>query len=769
VAPIVKRKQMQLGLVGVIGLVVSFGPGLLGCRVVRGPKAPVRPPGPVLPQRPDWPTVSPSSVERYKDGLEVVHALKDSPQRSKLRRSLQRTITARLQDALREGQGVRGFALFLDLARLYADIAAEGPGRLGAKERGDLAWAARRVLRTFAQRGGAEESMTALAVLATVGRDGRAAEGRFAAIVHWLGELEDPLFGRVKRYVDPIAAVDKVFGRWPSPMVLHTLRVLLARQYTTLRPLTRLPRSPNVRAVKQGLAAVREYGWQRVRLLTLARREGALKGTLIKIRSKAYGDDHLARLLAPALAAQQSPAALITLADALAAKWPDAARALCRRAAQRYPHDANGLYCLGRLALSAKHTLRALIYFEGAIRVNPGYRKAWEDYAATYLDRLVSLLAQERLDQVRREVRFLESVHRVAAAWWVNRPLKTSLADVYFMLGRGLYNEGRIGEAVSTLRKALKIKPTPQVQSQLAEIAFWRGRYEISIGRLDAVLKQLKGSFAWRAYWDFRTAPLKARARRRLAMQLRERAKTIAHRRTADRLLRQAKTEEARAVLLHSRALRSGQLLLRGLRSPRLQAEVLVIIGQMLHAAGRRQLALRSFDAALDRAPERSGTYVDVISFLVMRGYFDEALDAYHRALARTEISVYLKAYCTFWILDLGRRAKVDPERLGLAEVFLKHLQGKEWFHQLARFHLGKASYAHLAARAKTKGQRAELDFYQSMRLVKKGKVAQARRLWQKIVDSEMMAFFEYKMVRRYLSKGAPTRPPKKQRKVKKP
>jgi tetratricopeptide (TPR) repeat protein len=754
---------------GVMGLVLCVGSGLFGCRGVRGPKVPTLPPGPVLPKRPHWPTVSPTSEERYKDALEVVHALADSPRRRKLRRSLQRYIGGRLAGALRKGQGVRGFALFLDLTGLYADVAADGGRRLGGTERGELAAAADRVLRTFARRGGAQESMTALAVLATVGGNGRSAMGRFDVIVHWLGELEDPLFGRVKRYVDPIAAVDKVYRRWPSPQVRHTLRVLLAQQYTSLQPLTRLPRAPKLRAVKQGIAAVREYGWQRVRLLTLARKDGQLAGTLIKVRRKAYGDEHLAQLLAPALAAKRTPAALITLAEAMAAKWPDAAQALCQRAVDRYPHDANAHYCLGRLALSDKHTLRALIHLEAAIRVNPGYRKAWDLYAATYLDRLLSLLGQERLEQVRREVRFLESVHRVAAAWWVNRPLKTSLADVYFMLGRGLYNEGRIGEAVTTLRKALKIKPTPQVQFQLAEIAFWRGRYEVSTGRLDAVLRHLKGNVGWRAYWEFRTAPLKTRARRRLAEQLRAKAKATVDRRTADRIRRQAKTEEARAVLLQSRALRSGQFLLRALRSPRLQAEVLVVVGQLLHATGRRQLALRSFDAALDRAPERSGTYVDVISFLVMRGYFDEALDAYHRALARSEISVYLKAYCTFWILDLGRRAKVDPERLGLAEVFLKHLKGKQWFHHLARFHLGKASYAHLARRAKTKGQRAELDFYQSMRLVQQGKVAQAQRLWQKIVDSEMMGFFEYKMVRRYLSQGVPTRPPQKQHKGKQP
>jgi lipoprotein NlpI len=183
-----------------------------------------------------------------------------------------------------------------------------------------------------------------------------------------------------------------------------------------------------------------------------------------------------------------------------------------------------------------------------------------------------------------------------------------------------------------------------------------------------------------------------------------------------------------------------------------------VEVGKLFWLAGRRRIAVESFDAALDQAPELASTYVEVISFLGMRGYFDEALDAYHRALARDPVSEYLKAYATFWILDLGRRLRVDPEKLRLAEVYLKHLRGKRWYHQLARYYRGALSYAALRRRARTTGQRVEADFYHAMHLLRTGKTVAAERLLRGVAASNMMAFFEYKMARYYLEHGAPTR-----------
>jgi hypothetical protein len=148
---------------------------------------------------------------------------------------------------------------------------------------------------------------------------------------------------------------------------------------------------------------------------------------------------------------------------------------------------------------------------------------------------------------------------------------------------------------------------------------------------------------------------------------------------------------------------------------------------------------------------------------LVPRGEFDEALDAYHRALGRSEVTDYLKVYCSLWILDLARRAgqPEDP----LAAAYLQSTDGGKWFNDLARWATGREPEATLLAHADTPGRKAECAFYRAMRALADGKRDLARSLWKTVVATDMMAFFEYDMASYYLKLGtAPSAPVLKSR-----
>ena len=118
------------------------------------------------------------------------------------------------------------------------------------------------------------------------------------------------------------------------------------------------------------------------------------------------------------------------------------------------------------------------------------------------------------------------------------------------------------------------------------------------------------------------------------------------------------------------------------------KAEAGIERAKLLYQLGDRDQSLANFEAAIDAAPDRGGTYADVIAFLVPRGELDEALDAYHRALGRNEVTDYLKVYCSLWIVDLARRAKqpVDP----LASSYLQSTDGGKWYDDLARWATGR-------------------------------------------------------------------------------
>src|SRR5205807_10476919 len=140
---------------------------------------------------------------------------------------------------------------------------------------------------------------------------------------------------------------------------------------------------------------------------------------------------------------------------------------------------------------------------------------------------------------------------------------------------------------------------------------------------------------------------------------------------------------------------------------------------KLWYQLGDRDESLASFESAIDAAPDRGGTYADVIAFLVPRGELDEALDAYHRALGRNEATEYLKVYCSQWIVDLARRAKqpIDP----LASSFLQSTDGGKWYDDLARWATGRENVDTMMARADTPAKKAESSYYRAMTAVEAG------------------------------------------------
>ncbi|MCK5799470.1 MAG: hypothetical protein KAI47_19900, partial [Deltaproteobacteria bacterium] len=108
--------------------------------------------------------------------------------------------------------------------------------------------------------------------------------------------------------------------------------------------------------------------------------------------------------------------------------------------------------------------------------------------------------------------------------------------------------------------------------------------------------------------------------------------------------------------------------------------------------------------------------------------------------------------YCSFWVIGLARRAGKAPDPLALN--YLKTLDGDRWYDFLARFALGKLTSANLEKQAKTLSQRTEAAYYQADRLLAGGKIAEAKTLWKRVVDSQLMAFFEYDMAMSQLHHG---------------
>jgi len=141
----------------------------------------------------------------------------------------------------------------------------------------------------------------------------------------------------------------------------------------------------------------------------------------------------------------------------------------------------------------------------------------------------------------------------------------------------------------------------------------------------------------------------------------------------------------------------------------------------------------------------------------VPRGELSEALDAYHRALGRSEVTDYLKVYCSLWIIDLAQRAGQPEDPLALA--YLRAADGGKWFDDLARWSTGRQTEAELIKHADTPGKRAEASFYRGLKAQLAGHPDEAKALWKEVLATDMMGFFEFDMAGQYIKEGPPTRP----------
>jgi tetratricopeptide (TPR) repeat protein len=189
-------------------------------------------------------------------------------------------------------------------------------------------------------------------------------------------------------------------------------------------------------------------------------------------------------------------------------------------------------------------------------------------------------------------------------------------------------------------------------------------------------------------------------------------------------------------------------------------AEAEVERGKLLYQSGDREPALEALRRAADLAAgttEEQGrvqaqVYVDILAFLVPRGELDESVSMYHRALGRVRLPESMKVYCSLWINDLLVRAGqlTDP----LADGLLKSMQGGKWPAELARWASGRLSEAELLGRADSQGKQAEANFYLGLARLRAGDRVQAEQHFRKVVDTQMLGYFEYEMSSLYLKQG---------------
>lgn len=594
--------------------------------------------------------------------------------------------------------------------------------------------AAEELERLFRRRGAHRETLTLLGAQIALRPEEPQARGRFDAAVAWLRGDENESCNQpgCDKLIEDLEAAVLTF---PSPFLVDQLAVLYWQRQAGATTLGSGERPTSLRDLLRRRSA-QNTAVALTRLYLRVSEPDKAQAALARLTNQPGDDPGLREALERALSSSARPMDAVSLASRLSREAPHHGVGLriCRDAARRFPSSAEPQLCIGELAIKLDQLVLAIFAFERAVELSPDKRDAWEALARLRQARLSQLAGDERTDLLESELSRVEALHAEVRRRFPGDPLKPSLAGAFYEVGRGFYLTGHIEEATRYLVRARDIQPLVAVEEQLAIIAWRDGRGAEAVSRYRAALDLL-------------------RERARAAGKERDGGEEVwrwmgkIQRGLADAL--EASGNLTEAMDARRRSLEAWDRLLLSQRDTDEVAESLMERARLLYTLGERERGIAAIQRAIDAQPERGSTYAEALAFLAPRGELGEALDAYHRALGRPGVSEYIKIYASLWVLDLARRLG-EPED-PLARQFLETVRGPRWHHALAGWASGRGSDEELAARADTAAKRCELDFYRAMRELAQGRIEAARPLWRRVLESRMMAFYEYDMASWFL------------------
>lgn len=692
----------------------------------------------------------------------------EEPRWAQLRSQLLRYYVASASSSIGQAQLDEAFAHFTSALRLFEAAELQAAMVAVPPELLDLAV---KLDRQFSRRGAHPQVVTTLMVQLSARPGDAALRQRLTQIRDWVASSDDGMRNLMRTrsgsLPDLLAAppptlesdLEQAYRLWPARVVRDELVPL----YRTEAQLLAAGGKKSPRDFLQSLSAtLRRKGltnspafkvgraYLRASLATEA--VTAIKG-LGQLARLSGEEARLLMTLEETLATAPGPAdegdrllSAIKLATTLAQNPEDAEVSLqiCRDVARRSPKLLPAQLCVGELAVGLERKGLALQAFERARSLAPAERPVWEMLGRLYLDRLGDLLVEERTGELEAELKKIETFYEAMRQQFPQQPPTTGVALALAEVGRGYYNAGRLSDAVRYLERSIAVEPNAVALEQLGVLQLRSGDATAAA----ATLERARAVFVANSHADPQVKVLYSARLGRLIAEALDAQPEGANK---------AREMRERALKQFATLLDNGNL--NGDRA----ADAEVERGKLYYQQGEREPALAAFRRAADagrgepesRAPGQA--FVDMLAFLVPRGELDEAVGMYHRALA-VRLPQNMKVYCSLWVNDLLQRAgqAADP----LAQAFLGSVQGAKWHADLARWAMGGTSEQVLLQHADTTGRQAEARFYIGMERLRRGDKAGAMEQFRKVVETQMLGYFEHEMAREYLrQQGAPTSP----------
>jgi tetratricopeptide (TPR) repeat protein len=405
----------------------------------------------------------------------------------------------------------------------------------------------------------------------------------------------------------------------------------------------------------------------------------------------------------------------------------DIANGIALAGLRQRPYEPAFAVRLGRIAAESGDFEAAMGWYAEAVRLAPDERIVYDEILDVLNGKMEQGLFGADVEQTRAIGNRAAQILEQRMTRWPDPPPPVKPDELYLALGVAEMNAGHPDEAERRLRAGLAAQESVAAHLQLGFLLGRIGRSKDSAGSYQRALELI--------------------AARESDPDPPRRAEVLESLGDAQRL----SGDTAQANASYEKALAVWDANLARLRGQRLGIAQLrrgVLLGR-LH---RSQETRAAFEKALELAPDVRETYASILVHLLVNE--PDAVFA-HRVFRQAQNQMSLapewKVYFALWLQAIAHRSRaaIEPD---VQQILAELAAGTDWFAKLAQFASGKLAFDALYAAGKDIGQHTEAQFYESMRRLGTGDTAGAREMLQRVLQGQMVSFYEYAIAQELLA-----------------
>lgn len=422
---------------------------------------------------------------------------------------------------------------------------------------------------------------------------------------------------------------------------------------------------------------------------------------------------------------EEGAAATFELVEGYRVARPDVAAGLCQSALVRFPNDYRFPTCMARVAADSERFADATAWYVIAIGLAPEMIELYDEALGQLDEFIESRLSDPHPERSSSLARGAETILAERQERWPDSTPPIAPNQLEFLIGMLEMNAGHADEAQRRFEKSLQVDENIDALMQL-------GLLLERTGRPAEAEKRFGRAFA--------LSPSDT-----LADDVR-RAEILENLGNTSRA--QGKSGEMKSQ--YSAALEAWTEARDQVEGPT-GAIVEMRRGVLLDQLGRHQEAVVAFESAMTFAPQWRDVYAGILAHLVSAPVdFELASSVWRRSQLHLNLAPEWKVYFTLWIQFITARAGMPP--VDEHRELLRSLgTSSSWWGKLASFGASELDYQDLLSVASSLGERTEALYYEATRLFIEGDEPASRQQLQRVLETNMVSFFEFEMARKLL------------------